>query len=74
KRGLIIGCAGCCIAIAGLGYAPGTIQIAMVAATGFFFGISSSWTAVYISEVFPTDRRATCVGWVTAASRISYVA
>ena len=74
KRGLIIGCVGCCVSIAGLGYASAALQIAMVAATGFFFGISSSWTAVYIPEVFPTERRATCMGWVTAAGRISYVA
>ncbi|MCA9871159.1 MAG: MFS transporter [Anaerolineae bacterium] len=73
KRGLIIGCAGCCASIAGLGYASGSIQIGMVAATGFFFGISSSWTIVYIPEVFPTERRATCMGWVTAGGRISYV-
>ncbi|MEZ4769150.1 MAG: MFS transporter [Caldilineales bacterium] len=74
SAGLVLGCAGCCASIAGLGYASGSLQVAMVAATGLFFGISSSWTVVFIPEVFPTERRATCMGWVTAGGRISYVA
>lgn len=74
KRGLIIGCAGCGLAIAGVGFLPQSLQIALVALTGFFFGVASSWTTVYIAEIFPTERRATCVGWVTAVGRVAYVA
>ena len=74
KRGLIVGCVGCGVCIAGTGYLPGSLQIAAVVATGFFFGVASSWTTIYIPEIFPTERRATCVGWVTALGRVAYVA
>lgn len=74
KRGLILGCAGCGISMVGLGFLSEPLQIAAVAVAGFFFGIASSWTTVFIPEVFPTERRATCAGWVTATGRIAYVA
>ena len=28
---------------------------------------------VYIPEIFPTERRGTCIGWTTTIARISYV-
>ena len=74
KRGLIVGCVGCGLCIAGVGYLPGAWPVVMVAIAGFFFGICSSWSMIYVPEIFPTERRATCVGWITAAGRIAYVA
>jgi MFS family permease len=40
---------------------------------GFFFGFSYIWIIVYIPEIFPTERRGSCMGWTTAVARASYV-
>ena len=46
----------------------------LIVLAAFFIGIASAWTMVYIPEVFPTERRATCTGWVSSIGRIAYVA
>ena len=46
----------------------------MLSVAAFFIGITSAWTTTYISEVFPTERRATCGGWVSSIARVAYVA
>ena len=46
----------------------------MLVLAAFFVGLASTWTNVYIPEVFPTERRATCAGWVSSIARIAYVA
>lgn len=74
KRGLIIGCVGSGVLTMGVGFAPVFWSAVMVVLAGFFLGVSSSWATVYVPEIFPTERRATCVGWVTAIGRIAYVA
>jgi MFS family permease len=40
---------------------------------GIFMGVSYAWIVVYIPEIFPTDRRGSCLGWTTTITRISYV-
>ena len=46
----------------------------MLVLAAFFVGLASTWTNVYIPEVFPTERRATCAGWVSSIARVAYVA
>jgi MFS family permease len=36
-------------------------------------GFSYTWVIVYIPEIFPTERRGTCMGWATTTARVSYV-
>jgi MFS family permease len=45
----------------------------MAMITGFFLGFSYTWIIVYIPEIFPTERRGSCMGWTTTTARVSYV-
>jgi MFS family permease len=74
KIGLLIGCAGLGVFVSLIGLMAVTIAVAMAVVTGFFLGFSYTWIIVYIPEIFPTDRRGTCMGWTTTTARISYVA
>jgi MFS family permease len=73
KTGLIIGCAGFGLFVALLGLTPVDIARFITIITGFFLGFSYTWIIVYIPEIFPTERRGSCMGWATAIARVSYV-
>ena len=62
------------LALGSLGFLPPMLLLPVFLAIGFFMGVISTWIFVYIAEVFPTERRGTCVGWVTSLSRVAYVA
>ncbi len=69
----IIGCIGMLISFGPLGFASGPLLPILSVASGFFVSFSYTWFVVYIPEVFPTERRGACLGWVSTATRISYV-
>jgi MFS family permease len=73
KTGLIIGCAGFGLFVALLGLTPIDIARFITIITGFFLGFSYTWIIVYIPEIFPTERRGSCMGWATAIARVSYI-
>ncbi len=73
KTGLLIGCVGLGVFVSLIGIVPINIAVAMAVMTGFFLGFAYTWIIVYIPEIFPTDRRGTCMGWTTTTARISYV-
>ena len=73
KTGLIIGCAGLGLFVVLIGLTPVSIARFMAIITGFFLGFSYTWIIVYIPEIFPTERRGSCMGWTTTTARISYV-
>lgn len=73
KTGLLIGCAGLGISIGTIGVVPITIAIVVVLISGFFLGFSYTWIIVYIPEIFPTERRGSCMGWTTTTARASYM-
>ena len=56
------------------GSAPGGVVVACFAAFAFFNALQGNLTAVYPSEVFPTELRSTGVGVSTAFSRIGAAA
>jgi MFS family permease len=70
---LIIGCLGLTITMSLLGFASGRFLPVAAALTGFFVSFSYSWIVVFIPEIFPTERRGTCMGWTTTVARIAYV-
>lgn len=74
RRGLVIGCLGMAACVSGVGFLPDLWAAVLLASAAFFVGIVSTWTTVYIPEVFPTERRATCAGWVSSIARVAYVA
>jgi MFS family permease len=49
------------------------VSIILITIAGFFFGFSYIWIIVYIPEIFPTERRGSCMGWTTTVARASYV-
>lgn len=73
KTGLIIGCAGLGLFVVLIGLTPVPIARFMAMITGFFLGFSYTWIIVYIPEIFPTERRGSCMGWTTTTARVSYV-
>ena len=73
KKGLIIGGLGLALFTMLLGLTPIDIARVMAIIVGFFLGFSYTWIIVYIPEIFPTERRGSCMGWATALARISYV-
>jgi len=74
QTALIIGCLGLTITMSLLGFARGPFLPVTAALTGFFVSFAYSWIVVYVPEIFPTDRRGTCMGWTTTVARIAYVA
>jgi len=73
KTGLIIGSIGLGFFLMLIGILPLSVsQIAMVI-SGFFMGFSYVWIITYVPEIFPTDRRGTCIGLTTSIARVSYV-
>jgi len=73
KTGLLIGCTGLGLFVALIGVVPITIAMAMTVIAGFFLGFSYTWIIVYIPEIFPTERRGSCLGWATTTARASYI-
>jgi len=73
KKGLIIGGLGLALFTILLGLTPIDIARVIAVIMGFFLGFSYTWIIVYIPEIFPTERRGSCMGWATALARISYV-
>lgn len=69
----IIGCLGMAVSMAPIGFLPDSVVRIAVVSGGFFMGFSYAWIVVFIPEIFPTDRRGTCLGWTTTITRISYV-
>jgi len=74
RRVLIVGCAGLAIFLVLLGFAEGALLPIVATITGFFTSLTYTWVVVYVPEIFPTERRGTCMGWTTTIARISYVA
>lgn len=72
--GLVIGCFGFTLTLILLGFAEGTLLNILAVLSGFFSSLTYTWIVVYIPEVFPTERRGTCMGWTTTLARVSYVA
>ncbi len=73
NRLFVAGGLGMGMLMASLGFLPRSLLPIACAGAGFFIGIVSGWLFVYIPEIFPTDRRGVCVGWVMALARLSYV-
>jgi len=73
KTGLLIGCAGLGLFVALIGVLPITMGIVVTIIAGFFLGFSCTWIIVYIPEIFPTERRGSCLGWTTTTARASYI-
>ena len=73
KKGFIIGAAGFALSLFLLGFGPVVLLPIMGALIGFFIAFSYAWVIVYIPEIFPTERRGSCLGWTTTVARISYV-
>jgi MFS family permease len=73
KPALIAGCVGLAIFLVVLGFARGALLPIAAAVTGFFTSFTYTWVVVYVPEIFPTERRGTCIGWATTLARISYV-
>jgi MFS family permease len=73
-QALILGCVGVTVLVVLMGFAEGFWLPVVTAASGFFTSLSYTWIVVYVPEIFPTERRGTCMGWTTTVARISYVA
>jgi len=73
KTGLLIGCAGLGFFVGLIGVLPISLSIVVTIIAGFFLGFSYTWIIVYIPEIFPTDRRGSCMGWTTTTARASYM-
>jgi MFS family permease len=56
-----------------MGFTSGMVLNIVTVLSGFFTSLTYSWIVVYIPEVFPTERRGTCMGWTTTLARVSYV-
>lgn len=74
KTGLLIGCAGLGVFVGLIGLVPVTVAMGVTVIAGFFLGFSYTWIIVYIPEIFPTERRGSCMGWTTTTARVSYIA
>jgi MFS family permease len=73
KTGLLIGCAGLGFFVGLIGVLPIAFSIVATMIAGFFLGFSYTWIIVYIPEIFPTERRGSCMGWATTTARASYI-
>jgi len=71
---LIVGCLGLSIFVVLMGVVQGFWLPVVTAISGFFTSLAYTWVIVYVPEIFPTERRGTCMGWTTTLARVSYVA
>lgn len=72
-RAFIIGYIGQVAILIMMAFARGWLLPVAAAGVGFFTSFTYTWIAVYIPEIFPTERRGACMGWTTTVARISYV-
>ena len=72
-QSLILGCVGISVLAVLIGLAEGFLLPVVTAVSGFFLSLAYTWIVVYIPEIFPTERRGTCMGWTTTVARVSYV-
>lgn len=70
---LVAGCAVLTVNVALIGFVRGPLLPVITALSGFFTSFTYTWIVVYVPEIFPTERRGTCMGWTTTVARISYV-
>ena len=70
---LIIGSLGLALSLSFWGFIPINILPIFPPIAGFFISFSYTWIVVYIPEIFPTERRGSCMGWTTTIARVSYV-
>jgi len=70
---LSIGCVGLAVSLSLLGFLPREILPFGAPVAGFFITFVYSWIIVYIPEIFPTEKRGTCMGWTTTTARASYI-
>jgi putative MFS transporter len=73
KPTLIMGCVGLAFVLLLLAFGQGFVLPVATALIGFFTSFTYTWIVVYVSEIFPTERRGACMGWTTTIARISYV-
>lgn len=73
SKGLIVGCIALTISSSVLGFLPRSVLPFVLPIAGFFLLFVYAWIIVYISEIFPTERRGSCMGWTTTITRASYV-
>lgn len=73
KLTFVIGCLGTVLCLTPVGFVPVKVSEILIIATGFFISVSYSWIVVYVPEIFPTERRGSCMGWTTTITRSSYV-
>jgi MFS family permease len=71
---LVLGCVGVVLFVVLMGFAEGFLLPVAAAVSGFFTSLTYTWIVVYVPEIFPTERRGTCMGWSTTVARASYVA
>jgi MFS family permease len=71
---LVAGCVVLALIVALMGFAQGIWLPVVAAVSGFFTSLTYTWIVVYVPEIFPTERRGSCMGWTTTVARISYVA
>jgi len=69
-----LGCVGLTVTMSILGFAEGALLPISAALTGFFISLTYTWIVVYVPEIFPTERRGSCMGWTTTLARLAYVA
>lgn len=67
------GCIGLTISLSIIGFLPRNLLLIFLPIAGFFVAFVYSWIIVYIPEIFPTERRGSCMGWTTTIARVSYV-
>jgi MFS family permease len=70
---LILGCVGVTVFVILMAFAGGFWLPVVTAISGFFTSLAYTWVVVYVPEIFPTERRGTCMGWTTTVARVSYV-
>ena len=73
KVTFVIGCLGLAVCFAPVGFVPVKISEILIIGAGFFISYSYSWIVVYVPEIFPTERRGSCMGWTTTITRAAYV-
>lgn len=70
---LSAGCIGIAISLSLLGFLPRELLPFEAPIAGFFISFVYPWIIAYVPEIFPTDRRGSCMGWTTTATRVSYI-
>jgi len=70
----VAGCVILAVLVSLMGFTEGVWLPILTAVTGFFTSLTYTWIVVYVPEIFPTERRGTCMGWTTTIARVSYVA